>query len=377
MFVWDDKAGLLTYPYSDFSYCYRKDDAGEYRSIYGDKLTKIKRAGFEETGLFESDVSRETRVLTDLYQDDDTPSVGHRIGTFDIEVESKGGFASPTSAHQPVTAISHHDSVDNIYYALILDPLGRITDQEFEKDGAKHLILSCATEFDLLHSYMALYTSSYPTIVTGWNIDGYDVPYLYNRLKIVLGEDRANMLSPIGVVEYNEYRNKWHIAGVSTIDYLPLYKKYTYKEAPNYQLNTIATLELGRGKVKYEGTLDDLYANDIDTFIEYNLEDVRLVVDMEKKLKMIELIRFICHLGHVQYEDYAYSSKFIEGTMLTYIHRKGLIAPISQKGAAKHSMPRWKVMMMTLKAHSSSLQCRDCMSGCIHLTWRLCIRLSS
>jgi len=332
VYVWDDEQGLLTYPYSEFSYAYREDPKGKYQSIYGTRLAKIKRFQYDEKGLYESDVSRETRVLTDLYLNDDTPSKNHRIGYFDIEVSSVGGFASVETANKEVTAIGYYDSGENVFYVFILDPEGRIASREYDRKGKKTYVISCPTEFDLLESFMGLYTSIMPTILTGWNIDGYDVPYLYNRLRQILGKEMANNLSPIGIVTYNEHREKFQIAGVSTVDYLPLYKKYTYTERPNYQLNTIGLAELGRGKVQYEGTLDELYRNDIDTFIEYNLEDVDIVVGLEEKLKMIELIRFICHLGHVQYEDYAYSSKFIEGTILTYLHRKGLIAPNKPEG---------------------------------------------
>lgn len=332
VYVWDDEQGLLTYPYSEFHYAYREDPKGKYQSIYGTRLSKVKRFQYDEKGLYESDVSRETRVLTDLYLNDDTPSKNVRIGVIDIEVSSVGGFASVETANKEVTAIGYYDSGEKVSYVFILDPENRITSRDYDRNGRKTYVISCPTEFDLLESFMGLYTSIMPSILTGWNIDGYDIPYLYNRLRQILGKEMANNLSPIGIVVYNEHREKFQIAGVSTVDYLPLYKKYTYTERPNYQLNTIGLAELGRGKVQYEGTLDDLYKNDIDTFIEYNLEDVDIVVGLEEKLKMIELIRFICHLGHVQYEDYAYSSKFIEGTILTYMHRKGLIAPNKPEG---------------------------------------------
>lgn len=325
--VWDDKLGLQRYPISKFKYAYRPDTNGQYTSIYDTKFSKVTRFDFDEAGLYESDVSRETRVLTDLYPNEDDPSTGHRIAFFDIEVSSDGGFATTEAADKPVTAIGHYDSVEQVYYCFILDPDKRIESMERVKNGQKEVIISCETEIELLEMYLALYKANYPTILTGWNIDGYDVPYLYNRLNRVLGRNAADSLSPIGVVIFNEHREKFQIAGVSTIDYLPMYKKYTYVERENYQLNTVGLAELNRGKIQYEGTLDQLYENDVDTFIEYNIEDVKIVVELERKLKMIELIRFICHLGHVQYEDYGYSSKFIEGTILTYIHRKGLIAP--------------------------------------------------
>jgi DNA polymerase elongation subunit (family B) len=117
------------------------------------------------------------------------------------------------------------------------------------------------------------------------------------------------------------------MAGVSYLDYIGLYKSYTYVEMDNYRLDTVAMKELGRGKVEYAGNLDDLFKTDIDKFIEYNLVDVQLVVDMERKLQFVDLCRGICHAGHVPYEDFVYSSKFLEGAMLCYLKRKNIVAP--------------------------------------------------
>jgi DNA polymerase elongation subunit (family B) len=118
---------------------------------------------------------------------------------------------------------------------------------------------------------------------------------------------------------------KYRIAGVSSLDYLDLYKKFTYTQQPNYRLDTIGRLEVNMGKVPYEGSLDQLFRDDLNKFIEYNLQDVRIIVEMDRKLKLIELVRGICHIGHVPYEDYPMSSRFLEGTIVTYLHRKGII----------------------------------------------------
>ena len=166
-----------------------------------------------------------------------------------------------------------------------------------------------------------------PTIITGWNIDFFDVTYLYNRLKRLLGTKQANRLSPIGKVHWNKYRQRYIIAGVSALDYIALFKNFTYTEYPNYRLDTIAQLELGRGKIDYDGNLDQLFRDDLEKFIEYNLVDVELVVDMDKKLQFIDLARAICHAGHVFYEDFLFSSKWLEGAILTFLRRSGRVAP--------------------------------------------------
>ena len=117
------------------------------------------------------------------------------------------------------------------------------------------------------------------------------------------------------------------MAGVSYLDYITLYKIYNYGELPNYRLDTIAQKELGRGKIEYQGNLDQLFRDDIDKFIEYNLVDVELVVEFDRKLQFIDLCRGICHAGHVPYEDFVYSSKYLEGALLTYLRRRNLVAP--------------------------------------------------
>lgn len=159
------------------------------------------------------------------------------------------------------------------------------------------------------------------------NCDNFDIPYLYRRIYKIFGQHTANMLSSVGIVRYSMKRERYQIAGVSCLDYLKLYKRYNYTEKSSYRLDAIATDELGRGKVKFEMSLDDLWKKEFDTFVKYNLEDVTLVKELNDKLKFINLVQNICHVGHVPYEDYEYSSRFIEGTIITYLHRKGIICP--------------------------------------------------
>jgi DNA polymerase elongation subunit (family B) len=329
VFLWDDQKGLQTIPYREFAYAYKKDEKGKFKSIHGDKLSKIKRFDWNESeDLFESDVPRETRVLTDLYLDSDDISTGHRVAFFDIEVRSTGGFATWQNPYQEITAISIYDQQNDRYYIFLLDPEQKV---ESKEDGNRFLV-SCESEVELLEIFYEVYKTINPTILTGWNTDGYDIPYLYNRTGKVLGFDKANSLSPIGVVKWQQGRDCYKIAGVSSLDYIKLYKKFTYKQQPSYRLDAIGRLEVKRGKVEYEGTLDDLFRNDLQKFIEYNLTDVLIVVELDKKKNLIELVQRVCHVGHVPYEDFEYSSKFIEGTILTYLHRKHIIAPNKPAG---------------------------------------------
>ena len=319
--LWDDQLGYRTFPYT--RYAYEKADRGEFQSIYGDRLTKVYKFKKDDADLFESDVAETTRVLVDTYSDSDELSKGHVILTYDIEVEMESGLPDTQKAENGITSIALHDSATNEYYVLVLDKTGKME----EKKTKKALVLPFRDERDLLAKYLELYEMINPSIVTGWNIDYFDTPYLYNRIKRLLGERQANRLSPIGECFWSPYRQRFFMAGVSYLDYISLYKNYNYGELPNYRLDTIGTIELGKGKIEYQGSLDQLFRDDIEKFIEYNLVDVEIVVELDKKLQFIDLCRGICHAGHVPYEDFVYSSKYLEGALLTYLRRRNLVAP--------------------------------------------------
>ena len=321
MHIWDDTLGYRSFPYT--RYAYERAIKGEYTSIYGDRLTKIYKFTKDDPDLFESDVPETTRTLVDLYSTSDDPSVGHVILTYDIECEMTSGLPNPSEAKNELTSIALHDSATNQYWVLVMDKKGLMQ----EKIVNNAIVIPFKHEEDMLLKYLDLYEYINPSIVTGWNIDYFDTPMLYNRIKRLLGEKQANRLSPIGECFWSPYRKRYFMAGVSYLDYIELYKKYNYGELPNYRLDTVAQIELGRGKVEYKGNLDQLFRDDIEKFIEYNLVDVELVVEFDKKLQFIDLCRGICHAGHVTYEDFVYSSKYLEGAMLTYLRRKNLVAP--------------------------------------------------
>jgi DNA polymerase elongation subunit (family B) len=329
--LWDDSTGYSTFPYR--KYAYVKDQHGEYRSMYGDKLRKISKWEKDESSdLFESDVPETTRVLVDAYNSD-TPSKGNRTMTFDIEVEMISGLPNTFDAKNEITAIASHDSVTKLYDVFVLDKDRKVknTAQQFNKDGRSVSVHIFDNEKNLLLAFLTYYQGVNPTILTGWNIDFFDIPYLYNRIKRVCGEGHAKRLSPISETFYSPYRQRWSFGGVSILDYINLYKNYNYGLESSYTLDHIAKKELGRGKIEYEGSLDDLFENDLEKFIEYNIVDVDLVVSMDEKLQFIELCRAICHAGFVPYEDYMFSSKYLEGACLAYLKKKGLVSPNKPK----------------------------------------------
>ena len=318
---WDDKKGYFTKKYR--RYAYVKDGNGSHESIYGERLKKLNYWSREDNlKLYESDVNEVTRFLIDEYGKTDEISTGHVTLTFDIEVEMNSGLPDMEKAENAITSIAYHDSATNEYCVYVVTPGVEIT-----KKIKGATVRSFNNEGDLLLAFLTSWEEISPTIITGWNIDFFDVTYLYNRIKLLFGTTVANRVSPIGKVHWNKYRKRYIIAGVSALDYIALYKNFTYTELPNYRLDTVAKTELGRGKIEYQGNLDQLFRDDIEKFIEYNLVDVELVVDMDKKLKFIELAQVICHAGHVFYEDFLFSSKWLEGAILTFLRRNGRVAP--------------------------------------------------
>ena len=307
VYLWDDEQGLVTF--KNKPYAYKESLHGTYKSMYGHKLEKVKRFRFDDPGLYESDVPTETRNLIDLYQDNDEPSTGHCVMNFDIEVSMEGDLPDTEKANNPITSIAWHDSCSNNYVVLILDTEAKITD--YSNDEVS--VYSFDNEETMLERFLDFYQEISPTILTGWNIDYFDVPYLYRRLARILGEEEACRLSPIGHAYFHQFKKRIVIAGVSCLDYLALYKNFTYTDEPSYRLDAIGRKEVGIGKIEYEGNLDTLFRDDIEKFVEYNLNDVKIVVEIDKKMELIELTRSICHIGHVPYEDILFSSRYLEG----------------------------------------------------------------
>ena len=315
--LWDDEKGYVKFPYQP--YAYRKRKGGMYKSIYGDELEKVYKFSPKDPSLFESDVPAETRVLIDAYEDSDDSSTGHRVVYYDIEVSTEGGFPTVDEADKEITAI---DAATEQYTAFILDKEQRL--QDYKKDNVE--VRGFQDESSLLMHFLTKWEEIQPTIATGWNIDEFDTPYLYGRIKRVLSDREAKRLSPIQVCYKNDWSGKIVVAGVSFIDYMVLYKKWNIKQEPSYALGAIGKKVVGMEKITYHGSLDDLYKSDLNKYIEYNLNDVKIIVALEKKLQFIEQARAICHKGHVPYDCFTMSSRFIEGAILMYLRRKGQVA---------------------------------------------------
>ena len=322
VYLWDDEHGMAKFPYP--RYAYRRSPNGKFKSLYGDTLDKVYNYDDRDPELFESDLSPEMRVLIDAYDESDDPSTGHKVVVIDIEVSTEGGFPDITEGDKAITAIALYDQVADKYYSLILDPEQKVSNSEVGNVVTR----SYRFEEGLLEAFLNLWQEIQPSIVSGWNCNNFDLPYLFNRLRAVLGKAAGYRLSPIGTAYQNKFNKRMTIAGISCLDYLELYKKFLGVMKPSYSLANVAKdEELKHQKLTYRGNLNDLYKNDIHRFVEYNLVDVKVVIELDKKYDFIHLAQAVCHKGHVPYEWFQMSSRWIDGAILMYLHRQNLVAP--------------------------------------------------
>ena len=324
--LWDDQKGYAMFPYN--GYAYKKDRSGTKFSLFGDRVKKITYWDKDDTDdLFEADVHPERRTLIDMYYKSDDPSVGHKVVFFDIEVEIIEGFPSWKNPVNKILSFTIYDQISDTYYTGILDPEKKCTLKNYD-----NVEISIFTEeYDLLNYFLFLFQQLSPTIISGWNIDKFDIPYLFNRMCVVLGYDMATQLSPIGQVVYNKGKDLYRIAGISSLDYYRIYRLFSMGERPSYKLDDIGNFEVNLQKIKYDGTLVDLYQNDIDLFLKYNINDVRILKLLDEKLNYIDVAKSLAHKGHICYEDVYSTSYLLDGAILTYLKRKGIVAPSKKR----------------------------------------------
>ena len=321
----DDKNG-----WSEFQYTiprYQIDSNGTIPTLDGKLAKVVTKYEWNDNHLYESDIDRLTAVLIDKYKDSDDTPEWQNVIYFDIECEIGGALTTEyiKTAPMKITSISLYDATTKVYYCLILDEKKQL--QAIKEDNRQ--VVPCSSEEELLSLFLELWESVDPTIITGWNSGFFDVPYLYYRICNVLGRDEAARLSPIRKIKFTEWDTSQPIelGGINHLDYLLLYKKYNPKNEPSYKLNDIGTKYVNLGKIDYEGNLDRLFREDPNKFIEYNLRDVEIIIELEKKFKFIELTVAICHLCHVPYEMIYLSTVLNDGAILTYLKRQGIVSP--------------------------------------------------
>jgi DNA polymerase elongation subunit (family B) len=258
------------------------------------------------------------------------------VGTIDIEVGSENGFPEPSSAFEPITAITLHvknfsikDAVDGIYYVFGCG--------DFDPKGRKDVrYLKCDDEKDLITKFLKVWEVHSPDIITGWNIEFFDFPYLINRARRLFLEEEILKLSPWKKItdrESNMGGKKtvfFDICGVAMLDYISLYKKYS--SSPNqesYRLEHIAQVELGETKLDYSEyeNLYTLYTRDFQKFIDYNIKDVTLVIELNDKLQLLELAMTLAYDNKVNYGDVFSQVRMWDAIINNALRLKGIIIP--------------------------------------------------
>ena len=224
-----------------------------------------------------------------------------RVVYLDIEVASDDGFPNPEDANSMVTAISLSWKGHTMSLGM----------KDYKNSDENIKYIKCNSETDLLRRFVEVWNSVSPDVVSGWNIESFDIPYLINRIRKVCADSIADKLSPWNRIDEREVsRGKsngvfhvFEMVGIATLDYLQLYRKFTYTNQESYKLDHIAFIELGEKKLQFEGTLNELYHNDFQTYMDYNIKDVHLVQRLEDKLKLIELVYAMAYSAKVNYTD--------------------------------------------------------------------------
>lgn len=258
-----------------------------------------------------------------------------KIFTLDIETYSPNAFPEPAEAKDPVTLITIHDSLTNHSYTWG-------TKSFYPNDSESDVtFIHCNSETDLLRSFIKFWRKDFPDIVTGWNIDGFDIPYLINRITNMLGEGTAESLSPVDqlhkreniALKFGKFGTKWSIRGVSIIDYMDAYVTFSRNKQESYKLDHIGEVELGKGKLAFNATsLSQLQDTEWDTFVRYNIQDVNIVVGLEKKLQFLMLVRMLAYLGMTNFEAALGTVSIVTGALALQALSKNMIIPTFPKG---------------------------------------------
>ena len=248
------------------------------------------------------------------------------ILTLDIEVACESGFPNAQKADEPLLCIT----VKNQSNKAIM--VWGIADYNNDRKDVRYIL--CDNEEDLLKKFLDFWSSIQPDIVTGWNVQFFDIPYLCNRIDKLFGEKEVRKLSPWGYVneqsvyQYGREQQKYDIFGVACLDYLDLYRKFTYTNQESYRLDHIAFVELGERKDEnpYE-TYQEWYTKDYQSFVSYNITDVELVDALEDKMKLIELALTVAYEAKVNYEDVYSQVKMWDVLIYNFLKSKNIVVP--------------------------------------------------
>ena len=231
------------------------------------------------------------------------------VTSLDIECRFGEGFPDPAEADQEITAITLKNNIDDTYYTF---GCGEYNKEKSLMQTHEVRYIKCTDEHELLHKFVYHFAKTSPDVITGWNVEFFDIPYLINRIKRVLGNSREKFLSPWKVIDEREVFNnnqtakKYDIKGITVLDFMAIFKKFGYSYGPqeSYKLDHIANVVLGEKKLDFgeASNLNELHDTDYQKFIDYNIRDVELIDRMEDKLGLITLCLTMAYKGGVNYD---------------------------------------------------------------------------
>lgn len=324
--------------YDSPRYFYKRDDKGAFRTTTGVTVSKVECQSANDfdqavadyqmrrVPLFESDVSPLERVLMDIYSTKPAPEL--LVGLLDIEVDYDPGigFANPTNAYAPINAVTIN--VGGEMASVAVPPKSWNWDTDFLPEDLAHVIL-VKTEKELLE---LLLDFIHPCdVISGWNSEFYDLPYIARRVELILGKHALDRLAFEGgpsprwseKPRFKHAKEKEPIIDLVTrvhLDYLRLFQKFDLTKRQSYSLDNVSFEELGENKVVYDGSLSELYNNDFVKFVRYNIHDVTLLVRLDAKFKYIELANQMVHMATVNFDSVFGSVQLIDTAIINFAH---------------------------------------------------------
>lgn len=341
--LWEDE-GYQKLKWENKAYVECSEEEHTHRGINDEPLKLTDRWFFSRNpkysakntpGLHFHDIKPHQKFLIEKYGVNDVPSTTSKVLFFDIEIEIGGALTEEyiESAPMPVTSIAWWDKKEDHWAILVTDKKNQLKHTKTGENKNKEII-PVANERELLAKFLEMFRDIDPDILVGYNSDYFDIPYLYYRMCNVLGPDWAAQLSPLGIVKCKKGNDYWYtpdmyvnIVGVESLDFIRLHKKYSWKDEPSYKLDAIGEKYVGVNKIEYDGTLDDLFRDDIHKFIEYNFVDVKILKLLDEKLQYIALTQNISHKGKHNYSEVYQNSVTQDGAISAYLLSQDIVPP--------------------------------------------------
>jgi DNA polymerase elongation subunit (family B) len=335
--------GQRVYKEYPADYVFYFDDArGKFTSIYGTPVSRFSTRNGKEfrkeqamqkgKQLYESDINPIFRCLENNYKGRKSPELHTAFFDIEVDFDQARGFSPTTDPFNGITAISVYLQWMNQLVTLVVPPkhMSVETAQDIAKDFDNTIVFE--SEADMLVTFLDLIEDA--DVLSGWNSEGYDIPYTVNRITRVLSKDDTRRFCLWGQFpkermfeRFGAESQTYDLVGRVHMDYMQLYRKYTYEERHSYSLDAIAEYELGEHKTQFEGTLDQLYNQNFKKFIEYNRQDTMILHKLDVKLQFIDLANEIAHDNTVLLPTVMGAVAVTEQAIINEAHERGFVVP--------------------------------------------------